>query len=99
MTYFTIAQIKAANLLAGQFWFSKSNMKSFQCRLGRRVYGGKYFVSSERSQYINTVRRYTIRMIDEEGHICTVNGYRTYSYSKQAVTAIKKILRTVDNSL
>jgi hypothetical protein len=69
--YRTIADIRAADRAAGGYFFSREAMRFFKSQVYRGVYGGKYFVTSEKSPH--NPRRYTVRRIDSEAVIWTAS--------------------------
>ena len=89
--YKSIQDIQKANKEINNHWFDKSTMRFFNSRVGSKVYGGKYFISSEKSPYI-TSRKYTIR-ICVNGEIDTVGGFMAYRTRKAAEKAIKELLK------
>ena len=60
--------IRAANA-AGSNWFSPGAMRWFSSRIAQGVYGGRYFISSERNVYGDNVRRYTVREFSFVGYV------------------------------
>jgi hypothetical protein len=62
-TFFTIRQIKQANRAAGQYWFSPATMRFFKSRVLEGVYGGRYFVTSEKGP--SGVRLYSVREVTD----------------------------------
>jgi len=88
--FFTMDQIKQANHEAGGYWFSPGARRFFRSRLGRTVYRGRYFVSSEQ-QDDNHPRRYTIRRAGDDGRISTVGEFQEYATRANAVAAIQNI--------
>jgi hypothetical protein len=92
MHYPTIQSIREANTRAGYHFFSPCTMRFFRSRLGRTVYGGKYFVTSE--QFDGDSRRfYSIRQVDAKGSVSTVGEFQKYTSNRQAVDAIRELLR------
>lgn len=70
----TIETIKANNLLAGQFFFSKDSMRFFKSRVLPTVYGGRYFITRE----VNPSGKvaYTVReAVDGGKHIKTIGDF------------------------
>ena len=90
MTCTNMAQVRQANRDAGQFWFSPSTLRFFNSRPGRRLYGFRYFISSERYDW-NTPRRYTVREVTPKAHIETVGEFQQYATRAQALAAIREL--------
>jgi hypothetical protein len=90
--YQSIDQIKSANRAAGQFFFEPATLRFFQSRIGRTVYRGKYFVTSEQfvdSRGVAHARKFTIRVAGPDGEIDTVGEFQAYDTSAEAIRAIK----------
>lgn len=85
----TIADIKQANEANGMFFFSKDTMRFFASKVYPTVYGGRFFVTSEKSSFDNLARQYRVREADEGGNIftddrifATLEAARTYAKAK-----------------
>lgn len=82
--YYTIDQIKQAD--NGGHFFHKGAMRGFHTRVSDRIYGGKYFVTSERftDKYngFYEERYYTVRECDKDGNIHTVGNFDRLSRYK-----------------
>ncbi len=74
----TIEQVKAANAAAGQHWFEPDAMAFFRTRISERIYGGRYFVTSE-TPGNGAPRRYTVRSAEPDGTIATVGEFYALS--------------------
>ena len=90
MTYTSIEGIKRANLRNHGHWFDKDTLRFFKSRILPTVYHGKYFISSERYSS-DTMRRYTIRVADENGSIDTVGEFQAYRTRYAAIKAIGNV--------
>lgn len=90
--YESVAEIRRRNKDAGQHWFDPDSVRFFRSRVGRRVYGGKYFISSEQFDD-STPRRWTIRVADENGRIHEVGQFQEYDSYRAAERALQRILR------
>ena len=86
--YKAIEEIKAANLALGQHWFSKDTMRYFGTRIHGKVYGGKYFVTSDFD--FNHMRFYSVRAC-VEGKIETIGVYQAYTTLERAIKAVKEV--------
>lgn len=69
----SIHEIKAANKAFGKFFFSPGAMRFFASIVYPRVYGGRFFVTSEKAPY--EPRKYCIRMATDEGDIETIGPF------------------------
>lgn len=87
MYHFTLRTVRAVNKAAGKHWFSQDSMRFFNSRVFECVYGGRYFVSSERCGRHR--RKYTVRMVDDDGLIHTVGDFQQYATRKQAHAAAR----------
>lgn len=88
--YRNMADIIAASRRAGHHWFSPETKRFFRCRVHPRVYGGKYFVTSEQFND-GSPRLYTVREAKENGDIDTVGEFQQYRTSTQAHRAAAKM--------
>ena len=97
----SIAAIRAANAALGHYFFDADTLRFFGSRISEDVYGGRYFVTSERDRPVssrfpaawNGERRYTVREAAPDGSISTVGtfgGYRTLAAAKRAAQALAK---------
>lgn len=78
MTYLTIAEIRRANKRAGHYWFEPGTMRFFNTVLETdTVYGGRWFISGERME-LDMPLLYTIRSVDEQGHVDTAGVFQAY---------------------
>lgn len=92
--YTTVTQIKAANRAAGQHFFDPDTMRFFRSRMLRGVIGGRFFITSE--QYVDSEgnadpRRYTVRVVDDAGHVDTVGEFQAYATPAAARAAARKL--------
>ena len=103
MTYATIAEVRAANAAAGFHWFEPDTIRFFRSKIGGRVYGGRYFISSE--QYHDRCsegycrRKYTVREACENGDVSTVGEFQGYDTFESARTAIRELLKAEADGL
>ena len=89
MYHYTLRTIKEVNYNAGYFWFDVESMRFFRSRLSSDVYGGRFFVSSEKIP--NNVRKYSVRETLECGRIVTVGEFQKYHTRSQAIAAAKRV--------
>ena len=92
MYHFTLRTIREANAEAGFHFFAPSTMRFFRSRLGKTVYGGKYFVTSEQFNG-DSERLYTIRQVDDKGSVSTVGAFQGYASNREAVAAIHRLIK------
>jgi hypothetical protein len=100
--YASISEIKAANASIGAHFFEPATMRFFNSKIASRtVYGGHYFITSERfegshSGSYDAPRLYTLRAC-YNGAIDTVGDfqqYKTLEEAKAAAKALAKFQRT-----
>ena len=87
----TVSEIIELNKERGRFFFSPETMMFFSSRIeGNRVYGTKYFVTSEQfeSSDGDLPREYTVRAASDDGDIKTIERFPT---KKAAVAFAKKL--------
>ena len=91
-TYRNVEEIREANAAAGLFFFSPSTMRFFDSRVGSRVYGGRYFVTSERFSEASP-RLYTVRRAEDDGSIEDASGFQEYTTAAEARLAAIALAR------
>jgi hypothetical protein len=97
MSFKTIADVKAANKrrakrIGRAYWFEGGAMRFFNTRIHDDLYGGKYFITSER--YDEKVPyEYTIRKAFPDGEIDTVGEFQQYKHLDDARDAVKQLVR------
>jgi hypothetical protein len=83
MSFIKVDEIRQANAAHGHHFFEPDTMRFFRSRVLAGVYGGRYFVTSERAP--GAARRYTVRRADEYGAISTAGeGFRAYATAAEA---------------
>ena len=90
----TIEQIKAANKCAGQHFFDPSSMRFFASRVGRKVYPGNVFITSEQfvgSDGVAGARKYSVRRLLPDGRIATLSAFQEYGSCAQAHRAAAQL--------
>lgn len=98
MPYKDMSEVIRANEKRGDNWFDVDTKRFFRSRIGRTLYGGRYFVTSE--QFVAPMagddgpRRYSIREVMPDGAINTVGEFQAYTTRADAIRAIKDLLRT-----
>lgn len=94
MKFFTMDDVRRANERAGHHWFEPETMRFFRSRVGETLYGGRYFVSSEKGP--DGSRRYSVREAKADGSISTVGEFQGFPNRRQAIAAIRSILKATD---
>jgi len=77
--YRSLDQIKRANAAAGYHFFDADTLRFFKSRVSATLYGGRYFVTSERGP--SDVRAYTVRRAEDDGSIQTVEPFNRLTRS------------------
>lgn len=88
----TIEEIKAFNEEKGKYFFSKDTMKFFNSKVETSVYGGVFFVTSERME-LDRPKRYTVRQVEESGNIKTIGSMQQYSTLASARDEAKRLAK------
>jgi hypothetical protein len=81
----SIEEIRAANEATGQVWFSEETMRWWDTVILPRVYGGRYFVTSEAPADSN--RRYTVRRALDNSTVETHGEFMAYGTRREASNA------------
>ena len=79
----SISELKAKNRERGSHFFSPSTMRFFHSRIESRLYGGRFFITSEQREY-TTPRRFTVREALPSGDIRTVGEFHAYVHIADA---------------
>ena len=87
----SLREIEEANRRAGQHWFEKDTMRFFKSKVLGPVYGGHYFVSSEKGPHGG--RAYSVRKATRHGKIETVGKFQQYTSAAQARRAIERLVK------
>lgn len=93
----------------GGHFFDRQTLEFFGSRVHNTVYGGRYFITSERDKGVHLSdgthrqawdgkRRFTIRVCDDEGFINTVGEFGGFDSHAEAEAAIYKMLGSVNES-
>jgi hypothetical protein len=77
-------EIERANYYAGQHFFEPDTMRFFSSRVLDGVYGGRYFVTSERRGFDDYRRAYTVRVARDNGQVETVGDFLDFASSAAA---------------
>ena len=93
--YTSINQIISEAERAGSHFFSKATLRFFSSRIHSEIYGGCYFITSERDNYRDSNPRfYTIRKYEGGLKVETVGEFCQYTSKAQAISAVKKLIKT-----
>ena len=91
-TFKTVNQIVAFVENKGiSHFFDVPTMRFFKSRVQAGVYGdhGQYFITSERSP--SGVRAFTIRMVEQDGHVSTIGDFHCYSTLAKAQSVARTL--------
>ena len=86
-----MAEVRRRAAAAGSHWFEPATLRFFRSRVGRTLFGGRYFVSSEQFSPTSE-RRYTVREVTPDGHVRTIGKFMGYGTSRAAQRAIAALL-------
>jgi hypothetical protein len=91
----SMTNVQYENRATGQHWFSESTLQFFGSRIGGRVYGGRFFVSSERDSYgaWGGQRRYTIRIVRDDANIDTWGEHGQFGSRSGAVKCAERLAK------
>ena len=93
--YTSINQIIYEAVSAGSHFFDDSTLRFFSSRILPTIYGGCYFITSERDNYRDSNPRfYTIRKYESGLKVETVGKFCQYKTRAQAVSAVNKLIKT-----
>ncbi len=89
--YRSIADVRRANKAAGHHFFERDTMRFFASIVERGLYGGRFFVTSERGPVQGDVRRYTVREALDSGKIETRGAFHAYRTLEDARAAAREL--------
>jgi len=93
--YTSIVQIISEAQSAGSHFFDEATLRFFSSRIHSKIYGGCYFITSERDNYRDSNPRfYTIRKYEGGLKVETVGEFCQYTSKAQAISAVKKLIKT-----
>lgn len=101
MRSMSLTEMIDLNKRHGGHWFDADTMRFFRSRvLGGGCDEEGYFVSSEKfvtyyPRYHEEPRRYTVRRIDDEGHVTEVGEFQAYATARAARRAIERLRKGV----
>ncbi len=85
----TIDEIKSLNKRNGGHFFERSTMKFFASKICETVYGGRYFLTTEKTGFRDKTRCYTVRRASDSGDVTTVETLSKYADKAEAVRVVK----------
>jgi len=88
-----MAEVRRRNAEANGHWFEPGTIRFFRSRVGSTLYGGRFFISSERGP--DEVRRYSIREAKEDGHIYTVGQFGRFRSWNGAAKAVRRLVKAL----
>ncbi len=91
----TIADVRRANKAAGHHFFERDTMRFFASIVERGLYGGRFFVTSERGPVAKDTRRYTVREVSQDGKVSTRGAFQAHRFIEDARAACRKLAREV----
>jgi hypothetical protein len=92
MMFKTMADVRDANRANGNFFFSRDTMRFFASKIESGLYGGRYFITSEKN-FDGSQRFYTIREAKPDGDISTVGEFRAYRNIEGARSRCRELVR------
>ena len=87
--YERIYDIELENRQNGLHFFDADTKRFFGSRIGKEVYGGCYFITSEHAGFSDTTRRYTVRMALPDGKIETIGEFCEHATRASALHVIR----------
>lgn len=91
--YESIEEIIEANESIGHCWFSPDTKSFFRSKVYPEIYGGRFFVSSEKTCFDDLTRVYTVREVNDRGAIVTPETREWFKTKDRAVGAAKRAAR------
>lgn len=76
--------VERANRAAGKHWFDADTRRFFGSRIGDNLYGGRFFVSSERKGFDTSARAYSVRVALDDGEIADAGEFLDHVSSGSA---------------
>lgn len=96
--YTNINEIIYEAVSAGSHFFDDSTLRFFSSRILPTIYGGCYFITSERDNYRDSNPRfYTIRKYEGGLKVETVGAFCQFKTRAQAVSAINKLIKAEES--
>lgn len=87
-----VAEVKIANRAINNHWFEPRTMRFFNSHVESGMYGGRFFITSERME-LTMPKRFTVREALPDGDIKTVGEFQKFSSLEQAREHAKLLSR------
>ena len=87
-----MGEVRRAHREIGGHFFDPASTRFFNSRVGSILYDGRFFITSEKFDD-DSLRLYTIRIAESDGHIGTVGDFQGFRTAAQAVAAIHRIIQ------
>ncbi len=87
----TMAEVINANRRIGHYFFEASSKRFFDSRIGTKLFGGRFFITSEQfhgSDGYHATRKYTVREVKPDGSVNTYGEFQAYTSNSAARDAI-----------
>ncbi len=84
-------EVKQRNVSKGQHFFEPETMRFFNSRVSNILYGGRYFVTSERNN--DYPRYYTVREALHDGTFATHDEFQQYRSRSGAHARAKRLAK------
>lgn len=94
----SVADVRAANELAGDYFFNPLTMREFGSKIESAMYAGVLFITSEKS-WSGEGRHYTVRYVVPSGEVFTLGGasqLKTIDEARDIARTVAKELRASD---
>lgn len=91
----TIEDVKRANAACGHHFFDATTLRFFRSRIGRTLYAGRFFVTSEQFED-GWPRLYTVREAMPDGSIETLGKFQGFETREAAVAAVRRLVKAFD---
>jgi hypothetical protein len=91
MTFTDMAAVKERNRRTGHSFFEADTLRFFDGTVGRTLYGGRFFVTSEKGPH--GPRRWTVRRANQDGTITTCGVFQQYASGESARTEAKRLAK------
>ena len=96
--FWDMSEVRRANEDRGHYFFEPATMRFFHSRIGGTLYGGRFFVTSECREPVETPRLFTVREAMPDGSIDTVGDFQAYADRRQAIAEIRRLLERTETA-
>lgn len=93
--YTNINQIYVANAKAGYHFFEAETLNFFGSKVYPKIYGGRFFITSEKRPRSNDPRRFTVREAKDDGSVVSASCFQQFATKRQAERFIDVYLNAV----